>query len=419
MKVVQIHKIYGPLAGAERLLFAVERLLRAHGHAVIPFATANPYNVATPYSSYFPAATDFAHLLNNSTLVDRVRGAARVVHNRRAAERLRQLIEAEQPDVAHAHMVTKHLSTSVLATAAELGVPIVHHLHDYNVICPNGTLLKGGRRLCADVACRNGCFYEAAINRCVRSSVTVSALCAIEAYAARAGRIYVDRVDRFISPSRFLKDMVVKAGIPEEKVDVLANFVDTDSCEVSGSPGSHVLYFGRISPEKGLATLLSAAARLGHVPFVLAGMGPMKEELEQMVAERGLGNVKLVGFKTGAALMELIGESRITVLPSEWYENCPMSILESMARAKPVVGSRIGGITELITEGQDGLTFVPGEAEDLAEKVQRLWDHPEKTREMGRQGRVKIERDHGCERYYESLMAIYGAATHEHGRSAC
>jgi glycosyltransferase involved in cell wall biosynthesis len=215
-------------------------------------------------------------------------------------------------------------------------------------------------------------------------------------------------VDVFLAPSRFLKNKMEEMGFSGRIVQ-LPNFLPVAEGEPGGgSPGEGALYFGRLSPEKGLATLLDAAERTG-MSWKIAGEGPMNDALAAAIRERSLTNVSLLGYKPAEALVPVIRSSMFVVLPSAWYENQPYAVMEAFAREKPVVAARIGGIPELVRDGETGLTFESGNAADLAEKATLLFRSPAQVRDMGRNARRLIETEFSPADHYRRLMGVYAS----------
>jgi len=279
----------------------------------------------------------------------------------------------------------------------------VQTLHDFKLVCPVYSLLSGGQ-ICE--ACRGRNFIQAVARRCNRGSLARSALSATESYVSRwLGA--VDRVDRFISVSRFQRDKLVELGVPGEKITVVHNFMDADNLQPATQAGEYLLYFGRIEQLKGVYTLLDAASRVPHVKLLLVGDGEARPRVAEIIRERKLTNVELRGFAQGAELYSLVRGSIATILASEGYDNCPMAVLESLAMARPVIGSIIGGIPELVADGQDGALVPPRDAEAWAERLAWYWDHRREAVEQGQAGRRKIVEHFNAETHYQKVRDVY------------
>lgn len=276
-------------------------------------------------------------------------------------------------------------------------------LHDLKIACPAYNMLAHDG-ICE--RCRGGRLYNVALNRCIKGSAALSALMMVEAVLHRLIGSYTRCVSRFIVPSRFYAEKLAEWGFPAGAFRHVPNFVDVAKYEPRYEPGDRLLYFGRLSREKGLRTLVRAAAEVG-CKLAVAGTGPDEEPLRQLAAESG-ADVAFLGFLSGRRLHDSIRSSRAVVLPSEWYENAPMSVLEAYALGKPVIGARIGGIPELIREDVTGIQFESGNVPSLATALTRVLDCAEPTlAEMGREGRLWVEAAFNADIYRERVASVY------------
>jgi glycosyltransferase involved in cell wall biosynthesis len=324
------------------------------------------------------------------------------VYSTEARRRLGSLLDRVRPDACHAHNIYHHLSPSILGLLHERGVPTVLTLHDLKIACPAYTMLSNGE-VCE--RCRGGRIHNVLVHRCIKGSVALSAIAMVEA-AVHAVLGSYRRVTRFVVPSRFYAAKLVEWGLAPERFTYVPNFVDAAACEPRYAPGNAFLYFGRLAPEKGLATLVRAAA-LADVPVVLAGTGPESERLERLATACG-ARVRFAGYLGGSALHEVIRDARAVVLPSEWYENAPLSVLEAYAFGKPVLGARIGGIPELIREGETGATFASGDVNDLAARLREYATLPDaEVAAQGAAARAYVAEEFSLARYRERILALY------------
>jgi glycosyltransferase involved in cell wall biosynthesis len=289
------------------------------------------------------------------------------------------------------------------------GLPIVHTLNDYKLVCPNYLLYTEGAPC---TRCRRRNYFHAVRHRCLHGSLTWSALAAVEMSLHSAWRVYERHVATFIAPSRFVKSTMQVFGVAAHQLRHVPHFFFPQDFAVSQADGDYCAYFGRLSREKGLPTLVRAMRRAPQVQLLVVGEGPMRAPLEQIVAQEKLDNVRFGGYLSGQELQRALGRARFTVLPSEWYEVFGMSIVESFALGKPVVAARIGGIPELIDEGQDGLLFTPGDADELAACLRRLWHDPRETQRMGLHGRRKALARYNPENHYRRLYRLYEKLVH-------
>jgi len=385
--------------GSDSYLLALGELLEAEGHRVIPFAARSERNAPSPWAEYFPIGADLEH----PRAVDLVR----YLYSPAAARALDRLLSAVPIDLAHLHIYYGKLTSAILAPLKKRGIPVVQTLHEYKLICPVYTLVSNGR-ICE--ACQGHQFWRALPRRCNRDSFARTALSVMEASVSRLGGAW-ERVDHFIAVSEFQRGKMIQFGLEPARISTVPNFIDARQYAVADTPGEYALYLGRLERIKGLETLLAAAIRQPTLPLVIVGDGPLRGMLEQRLREPALGHVRLAGFLTGAALREAVRGSRCVVLPSEWYETFGLVLLEAFAAGRPVIASRIGGIPEVVREGDDGLLFPPGSVDDLAQALGWMQDHGADAAEMGRRGRRKVEEVFAPGLHYQRLLAIYRGLT--------
>ena len=283
------------------------------------------------------------------------------------------------------------------------GIPTILTLHDLKPICPNYKMYVNDH-VCEE--CKGGKFINCFKNRCTKGSALGSAINTVEMYFHYAMGYY-QNVNKFIAVSKFYRDKMIEFGFDAEKISYLPNYIDASEYDQTTREKGYILYFGRLSEEKGIKVLFDAARKVPDVPVYIVGTGPLEEQLKEQAEKERLNNIKFWGFQTGNYLKQILSESTAVVVPSEWYENCPMTILEAFAAGRPVIGSDIGGIPELIDEGVDGFTFPPGDSVTLAEKVAWIWKNRDKARAMGLSGRKKVEERFNAEAHYDGLISIY------------
>jgi glycosyltransferase involved in cell wall biosynthesis len=394
-----------PRGGAEAHYLELSALLESHGHEVIPFSTQHENNLPSEYSSYFLSHTDYPSFLGGeSTLSEKVQVVERVVYSREAKQKIEQLIADTKPDIAHLHNIAHYISPSILSSIKNAGIPIAMTLHDYKLLCPNTHFLSKGK-VCE--RCKIHRYYNVFLRRCKRDSLSASFLAGVEMYVHKALQLHERYVDVYIAPSEFLADKMCEYGINKPIVH-LPNFIDLKHFEVGKAEGDYSLYFGRLSEEKGLTTLLEAMQVANTRSLVIAGTGPDESHLRKFAEDKELTNVSFSGHLSKDRLIPLIQGAAFTLFPSEWYENYPLAILESFACGKPVIASDIGAIPGLIKDGWNGILFQPGDAYQLAEKIDFMFEHPGKANAMGRNGRKQVERTNNPEDYYKQTISLYG-----------
>ncbi len=376
-------------------MFSLQDLLQEHGHTVIPFSTQHTGNHPTPYAEYFPGRVNFEG--------PGIKDLLNYIHHPMARRCLERLLDVHQIDLAHLHIYYGQLTTAILKPLKSRGIPIVQTLHEYKLVCPTYQLISHGE-ICED--CGRGQFWHAAVNRCNRGSIARSLLSTVESYVSR-WRGALSDIDHFVAVSDFLRNKMIDFGVPEDKITTVHNFMDVSGIQPNYSAGSYLLYFGRIEHVKGVGILLQAASACRETPLYIVGEGTARAELENLAKELQLDHVKFLGYKSGDELQGLIAGCFATVVPSEWYETFGLTIIESFAHGKPVIASRIGGMTEVVTDGVDGFLIEPGSATELAEKIGWLEVHPEQSVAMGKAGRNKVETEFNPDVHYHKIIDVY------------
>ena len=399
LNILSVNKFFWQKGGSETVFFGEKKLLESHGHSVVPFSMKDTKNQTSSYSKYFVSNVNY----ETRDIFEKAKAACNVIFSFEARNQMKKLLANEKIDIAHFHIFQHQISPSVFGPIQNANVPIILTLHDFKPICPT-YLLYTQNDICE--ACKGGKFYHCVLNKCTKNSSSKSLINMIEMYFHNMMGYY-QGVDRYIAVSQFFLKKMVEYGFPEEQIVHIPNFIDTTRFSYSRSDQGYALYFGRLSEEKGIDVLLDASSQCPEIPLIIAGTGPEQEELERKSKVLGASHIRFVGFQKDAQLKKLILDASFSILPSKWYENCPMSVLESLAVGTPVIGSRIGGIPELIREGVDGLNFEPNSSFDLAEKMRSLWSNPKGRTEMGQNGARKISDTYTPEKHYERLVQEY------------
>lgn len=403
LNILFLNKFYYLKGGSERIFFEEMALLEKRGHKVIPYSRRNPNNIPTEYDHFF--APEFR--VDKGLSYQSLKSVIDIIYSNSTRKHLKKLLSKEHPHIAHAHNIYGILSTSVLDELFANGIPAVLSLHDYKIICPNYQFLNNAR-ICED--CKTHRYYKAIQNKCVHGNLSYSIIYALENYFNFFKKKYKNKILKYIAVSKFIKNKFVEYGFPEKQIVVIPNFINTDKYIPTYENKNYFLYFGRLSKEKGIQTLIDAFKLLRRLDFKLkiVGEGPLLDDLKKMVVGENTGNIELTGFLTGKQLEDAIKQCTCVITPSEWYENCPMSILESFAYGKPVIGADIGGIPELIEDGANGKIFRSGDSNDLALKMYFMANLPEKAIiELGRNSRRKVEEQYNQDLHYNALTSLY------------
>ncbi|MFA6306380.1 MAG: glycosyltransferase family 4 protein [Patescibacteria group bacterium] len=397
LKILQINKFYYLKGGSERHMFDITQILEQKGHAVIPFSMQDPRNKTSEYDKYFISEVD----LNKFSL----KNIVKFFWNYDAVRKLEILIRNEKPDIAHLHNIAHQFSPAIIYVLKKHKIPVVQTLHDYKLICPNYKLFNKNK---ACLKCLNGKYYNCFLGECVKNSYLKSFLAMLEAYLYKWLRTYA-LVDLFIAPSQFMKDKCVESGIKEEKIKILRHFVDDKYFSINSEVGDYLLYFGRLSDEKGVDILFRAMRETNSGQRLkIVGAGPDYEKYKLKILDSRLSEkVELCGPKYDDELIGIVKQAKAIIMPSVWPENMPYSLLEAMAMGKVVIASRIGGMAEVINDKANGFLFRAGGEKELASIMNNLGNcNLEKIGEMARESASRNKKDEYC----ESLLRIYQGA---------
>ena len=399
-RLLSVNSYHYHRGGADNVYLQHAALMESLGWRNAFFAMHYPKNLPTEWSRFFVDEIQFGH---SYSVAQKIAKATKVVWSFEAQRQMRRLLAEFRPDVAHLHNIYHHLSPSILPVLRKAGVPTVMTAHDLKIACPNNRMYNASG-VCE--RCKGGRIENVVRFRCVQDSFAASAIVAAEAVVNGALHSYRDNIDRIVVPSRFFLEKFVEWGWPRGTFRYVPNWLDAPRVEADPQPGDYFLYLGRLAPEKGVATLIKAALQAG-VRLAIAGDGPMRQSLEAM-AQGATDRIELLGFRSGDELARLVRGARAVVTPSEWYENAPLSVLEAMAAGKPLIGSRIGGIPELVDEGRTGWLFPAGDVDALAALMRTVSLMPESTLEaMGRESRAVVERDFNRQGYIDAMLELY------------
>jgi glycosyltransferase involved in cell wall biosynthesis len=380
-------------------------LLRQHGHSVSFFAMQDERNLPDPNADLFVSHIDFRELNQHKSFSAGVRTARRAIYSSEARQKFRRLLDRVQPDIVHLQNIHGHLTPSVIFEAKDHGLPLLWTLHDYKLICPNTTfLIDRTGQVCE--ACGSSAYYQPLLKRCKKGSLAASGLASLEAYIHSWLRVR-DRVDAFLVPSLFLRDKLLSRGFAPERLHHLPNFVPDTWFMACGltQARNYILFMGRLEAIKGIACLLEACRLVPDIRLVLAGSADAAVQLEWL--GKLPPNAEYVGFKQGEELRRLVCGAAAVVVPSIWYENQPLGIIEAFASRRPVIASNLGGMAELVIDQERGLVVPPGEPRALAEAMRWLVSHLAEAGRMGEAAYRYANAEHSAGKHYERLEALY------------
>lgn len=389
MKILLANKFYYRRGGDCIYMLNLEKLLKAHGHDVAVFAMDYPENLDTPWKKYFPK--------NMSKLM----AFTRPFGSHEVKSKFKKQLDDFKPDVVHLNNVHTQLSPVMAELAQQRGIKVVWTLHDYKLLCPRYDCLKNGNTICE--TCFKGDKKACLDNKCMKGSKLASFIGFKEAIVWNRERLEAS-TDVFICPSQFMADKMVQGGFSKSKMQTLCNFIDVEKCKFSSTDGTddvellpkkedYYCFIGRLSHEKGAKTLIEAANQLPY-KLVIIGGGPLMDELKSVAHT----NIEFVGFKQWDDIKQLVGKARFSVIPSEWYENNPLSVIEAQCLGTPVLGANIGGIPELTD-----YTFSSGNIADLKTKIEKMWNSEFDYQQIASDAQHRYD----AETYYDKLINIY------------
>src|SRR6202049_2116707 len=360
MRVLHVNKFLYRRGGAEAYMEDLADLQVAAGHTVAYFGMAHPLNTHLEYASHFPEHIELEP--PPPTLTGRVRGVARMLYSTSAKRGMDAVLADFRPDVVHMHNIYHQLSPSVLRPVARRHIAAVMTLHDYKLACPTYQFLAHGT-LCQ--ACLGGHFQHAILRRCKDGSLGSSAVVAGELFVHTITRAY-SPVRAFICPSRFLEGRMRAAGVFPKRMHHVPHFIETKDIPVKAAPGTGILAAGRLSAEKGIDVAIRAGGEVDGAMLDIAGTGPEEASLRRLAESVAPGRVRFHGLVDKAEVQRLMLAASVVVVPSRWYENQPMVVLEALARGVPVIGSALGGMPELIEPGVTGELVPENDPQALA-----------------------------------------------------
>jgi glycosyltransferase involved in cell wall biosynthesis len=402
--ILKVHNQYQQPGGEDESVCGECDLLTRAGHRVIEYRRDN-------------------HEIDGYGLIQNISLGPRTVWAWDSCNQIRALLRAEKPDVAHFDNTFPLISPAAYYACREAGVPVVQTLRNYRLICP-GTYLQRNGRVCED--CLGRPPWRGVLHGCYRDSRAATVAVALMLSAHRWLNTWNKMVDCYIALTEFARAKFVEAGLPAEKIIVKPNFVYSDQAASTlyspvanhASQEGHALFVGRLSPEKGVGTLLAAWQRLvSRIPLRVVGDGPLRVELESYAHQHALNDVCFDGRLNSEQTLAAMKRSRFLVFPSEWYETFGRVAAEAFACGVPVIASRLGAMEEIVEDGRTGLHFTAGDPGDLAAKVDWAWTHPAELSAMGRAARAEYEAKYTPERNYNMLMKIYDRTLETYERS--
>lgn len=385
MRILMVHNKYAVLSGEEIMVDRIINLLRHNNHEV---------------QTFFKDSAEIG-----DGFLNKANSFFNGIYSLSARREILKVLDQFRPDCVQIQNLFPLISPSILALIKSRGIPIVMRCSNFRLICPNGLFLSKDQ-LCEK--CHGGHEYWCVLKNC-ENNIFKSVGYALRNYVARKLKLYTENISLYIAQTEFQKRYLINENVPSERIVVIPNMSSDTNISVNNNLGDYIGYVGRISPEKGISTLINAAIECNHISFKLAGNYGRMPHLGKHKPE----NLDLVGHVASPALHNFYNNSRIIVLPSICYEGFPGVLIEAMIHGKPIICSRIGGLSEIVDDGITGLLFEPGNINDLVNKIKYLWARPVVCSKMGHNGREKALREYSEDKYYERLMTVYKRAIKE------
>lgn len=403
MKVLLIDVYNYNKGGAETVCFNTGNMLEQNGQKVAYFTLKWDHNRPSPFEKYFPESKE-----TRKGLLRQVINLRNYFYYPDAARKIEELIIAEKPNIAHIHLLWGQISPSIFPVLKKYNIPIVFTIHDYRIVCPAYSFKNGKDEICEK--CQGKYFYRCFTNKCTKNSYFLSIFMAAEQYYRNKFFNPAKYIDGLLYVSNFAKGKHEKYMPALKKLPniVLHNFSVSISKHRIPLKEKYFLFLGRLSQEKGIITLMNAFKNRPQNKLKIVGDGPLRNQLEAYKEQHGVTNIEFLGYKSGQELMDLKKNAYFVVVPSEWYENNPMAIIESYCEGVPAIGSRIGGIPEIINDGKTGYIFEPHNTTELTEKIAKASDlSAEVYQQMSDNAISFAHKDMSKENYYKRLLPFY------------
>ncbi len=406
MRILYCNKYDYPFSGTEAYLFDLIHQMDQRGQETALFSMDHGRTPAFTGRSYRIPYMDFKD--PNAGLLKKVKMAAHAIYSPSARRAMRRCLSDFSPDLAHVRGIYHHLSPSILWELKRQRIPVLYHLNDFKILCPTYNFVADGRPC---ELCSHGAFHHAATKGCYSGPRSSAVVLAAEAYLHKWLRTYERCVDIFLAPSEFVRNKLTASGFPAQRIEVLPHYQALPGDEQLATDEGYLLYFGRLSPEKGAYELLRAMVQLPHIPLVIAGDGPERPRLEALARELNLKHVLFAGMVHGEKLQKLIAGCSFSIFPSHAYETLGKSILESYAWGRPVIASDLGSRRELVEHGVTGILYADGDREQLARSIGFLFDRPDLIQKMGAAARRRVIANHDPDRHMVKLLELYNRLT--------
>lgn len=393
MKILMVNKFLYPKGGAETYFLKVGEYMEKAGHQVEYFGMYHEKNIVTNSANEYTTEMDF-----HTSKMERLLYPFRIIYSLEARRKIRKVIEKFKPDIVHLNNINFQLTPSIIDEIHKHNIPMVQTVHDYQMMCPNHLMFDVEKKTCE--LCLEGSKWNCARKNCIAGSKVKSVIGSTEAILYMRRKTY-QKIQQFICPSQFMEDKLNQTGLYQGKTLTIHNFIEMKKIDEASEKEDYILYFGRLSEEKGLGMFLNCCRKLSHIKFIIAGTGPL---VNQCI---GIPNVEFVGFKTGEELDDLIKRAKFSVYPSIWYENCPLSVLEAISLGTPVIVSNLGGTPELIVNNETGIIIDDINEDKLANEINALYQDSQRILEMSRKCLEERDKLISLEVYGSKIIEIF------------
>lgn len=406
MRILVLNWTWYPSGGDWTYVEHISKLYIAHGHEVIPFSMKDERNYPSMYSNYFIENIDYKKLKKRSISAG-IQVVSKSIYSTEAQQKLENLLATTTIDFAHINVIHHYITPAILKTLKQHSIPTIWTLHEYTPICPESTFISHGK-ICEK--CFGGAFYNCIINKCKKGSVLASTVAALENYVHRALNYYA-YIDYYICPSDFLYNKFKEFNFFPEKLVQLYHGYDYQEIEKARlkrdvGDERYIVFTGRLEKIKGAHTVIQAMKLNPDLKLKIIGTGTQEHTLKAYQQEHQLNNVTFLGKLSKEQTLQTISNAQFAICASEWYEVLGFTVVEAMALGKPVIGSNIGAIPEMVIDGETGLLFEPGDVIQLAKRIRQLADRPEQLIEMGLKAYEHIGRLINDDNHYNGLKKL-------------
>lgn len=402
MRILLVNKFHYLNGGSEKYYFELGKLLKKHGNEVAYFSMKDDRNIKTGDKEYFVEKID----LNTGSKLK----ALDIIYSKKNYKKMQEAIDDFKPDIVHLNNFQRQLSESIVECCKDNNIPMVFTAHDMQAICPASSMLCKGK-ICEECIEKG---YRYCIKKsCIKNSKLKSILGVIESNYYRKKKVY-EKIDYIITPSEFMKKQLIKGKLKYNKIQTIHNFIIQKEKTEKNEDEGYAFFFGRLSEEKGILNLIKAIKNIENARLLVAGDGPEKKYISEYINENKLQDkIQLLGYLNQEQIRNYIKKAKFVVVPSIWYENCPYSILETMEIGKPIIGSKIGGIPELIENNKNGFLYKYDDIKELEKNMKKLFDNKQLVDMQSKKSRELFEQNYIEEIYYNKIIKIYSSLIKE------